>query len=487
VTEVDSPANYENCANAEALNPSKWPFDVTEFARAAKLSDIEHNYQKGKIIVADTGFDFAGDGDADEAVLAQTKGIFLRQYFHVLDVRLDPKEGEDLNRDGVYGNGGWAGVNLAGAHGERSAQSKANYEYRGHGVSVTALAMGGRQLDTLRRSGTLGFEIGEVNLVPNYNTPYISADFVNATVTFAKARGNEFDVVNLSLSSEEDAVWKTLATDADKRQLTFVAAAGNDGALLTSKDGVWPAALGGAAVTDDPSATSFITVGAHDGKRKWVKFSNFGPGVDVLAPGCSVPSYVLKLDGDGNLAGITEKSISGTSVAAPLVSFAAGLLAGNATFLGKPAAIKVRIQIGSDYDPELQSRAASSGVFNIAKVVGFKYDILEVTDEDHQPAKRLRYGSVTLATDDGNFKCDYGPPIALDTIKKMARGKGQDDAILVLATDDPTRSSKLTRHFCPAAALEGLKITFTDTETSETESIKMSNFWDFVARSAPAG
>jgi hypothetical protein len=384
VTEVEGPAAYPSCADANELNPGKWPFDVVEFERAARLSDIEHNHRKGRILVADTGFDFAGDGGDDPAILPQTQDIFLRKYFHILDMGEDPDEHDDRNLDGVPGNGGWAGVNLAGrSGGERSSQSVADYAFREHGLSVTMLALGGRQLDALRRSDKLKFEIGEVNLVPKYDPAYLSTVFVGNTLKFAKARGNDFDIVNLSLSSElHDTIWDALVVDAEKR-LAFVVAAGNDGKELTSSVGVWPAALGGGVATDDPSMTSFITVGAHDGKGKYVAFSNYGAGVDVFAPGCSVPSYVLKLDADGNVAGIAEKSITGTSAAAPLVSFAAGLLAGSFQFDKQPAAIKTRIQIGTDYDYSLQSRAVSSGVFNIAKVIGFKYDIIELADKDH--------------------------------------------------------------------------------------------------------
>ena len=489
VVDVDDASQYDACANAETLNKGKWPFDVDEFKRAAKLSDIEHNSQSGKILIADTGFDFSGDAGPDPIILATTKNIFLRKLFHAFDVKEDPDDADDKNQDGAFGNGGWAGVNLATPRGERSAQSIVNSDYRGHGLAVTALALGGRQLAALRQSNKLKFEIGEINLVPKYNdTNYISSGFIDKTVVFAKSRLNLFDVVNLSLASEEDEIWRRLATDVEKRQLTFVVAAGNDHKPVnsSSKDGVWPAALGGASLADSPLTTSFITVGAHDGNRQWAGFSNYGPGVDILAPGCAVPTYALKLDNLGNLAGITETSLTGTSVAAPLVSFAAGLLAGNSAFQGKPAAIKVRIQIGSDYDVGLQSRTISSGVFNIAKVLGFKYDIIEVAAGQDSKARKLRYGTTKLATADGLFKCDLGPPIALGSIKKLARGKDVGDALLVLATDDPTKATKLTPHFCSPSALSALKIDFTDTETNQTESIDPGKFRDYIARSIMA-
>jgi Subtilase family len=488
VTEVDAPETYESCANANELNPGKWPFDVAEFERAAGLSDIQHNHRKGRILVADTGFDFTGDGGDDATLLQQTQNIFLRKYFHVLEKGEDPDPQYDLNLDGVFGNGDWAGVNLAGrAGGDTSSQSVADDPYREHGLSVTTLALGGRQLEALRGSDKLKFEIGEVNLVPKYDPTYLATVFVGYTVKFAKARGNDFDVINLSLSSEvHDPIWDSLAIDAGK-QLAFVVAAGNDGKELTSSAGVWPAALGGGVATDDPSTTSFITVGAHNGKGEYVKFSNYGAGVDLFAPGCAVPSYVLKLDADRNLAGIAEKSITGTSAAAPLVSFAAGLLAGSFQFDKQPAAIKTRIQIGTDYDYSLQSLAVSSGIFNIAKAIGFKHDIIELVDKDHpassgRSAGKLVYGTATLASDDGKFKCDLGPAIPLNAIMKIARAKTAKEPILVLAADDRTKRNKLTPHFCDQAALSKLTIQFTDAETQASTSIDMTEFRDYIAK-----
>jgi subtilisin family serine protease len=487
VTEVEAPEAYPSCAEAEQLNPGKWPFDVAEFERAARLSDIEHNPEKGKILVADTGFDFAGDEADDPAILAQTRDIFLRKYFHILEPRQDPDLRADRNEDGVPGNGGWAGVNVAGTYsGERSSRSVVNYRYQEHGLSVTTLALGGRQLDALRALDKLKIAIGEVNLVPRYNDPYLTTAFVSNTVKFAIARGNEFDVINLSLSSEvNDPAWSGLVDTA--KHMTFVVAAGNDAQELTAEKGVWPAALGGAVATNDPSLTSFITVGAHDGKGGYVEFSNHGAGVDVFAPGCAVPSYALKRDDDGNVTGIAEKSITGTSAAAPLVSFAAGLLAGSFEFNKQPAAIKTRIQVGTDYNPSLQSRAVSSGVLNIAKVIGFKYDIIELADKNQpvsggKSAGKLVHGAATLASDNGRFKCDFGPAIPLNTIKKIARGKAANDPVLVLATDDPTKRYKLASHFCPPDALSRLTIQFTDAETQASAPINMEDFRDYIAK-----
>lgn len=483
ILDLTSAAQYPNCANAGDLNPGAWPFDVKQFERAARLSDIEQNPQKGKILVADTGFDFVGDESDDPKLLQLTKDIFQRAYFHVLDKKRDPNPDQDRNHDGVYGNGGWAGVNLAADEmGGLSAKTNIDYPDRGHGLSVTTLAMGGKE--ELRSLNKLQLEIGEVSLVPMYDNPYLASTFVANTIKYAQADGNNFDVINFSLSSEvNDGTWNSLLSNS--KDLVLVVAAGNDGKELTDK-GVWPAAYGGGPVTDDPTATVFITVGAHDGKGKFVSFSNWGAGVDILAPGCAVPSYALKIGADDQIVGITDQAVTGTSAAAPLVSFVAGLLAGNYIFHDNPGAIKIRILVGSDYDSALKTRAFSTGILNIAKVIGFRYDVLEVLDKDkpavngHQPHK-LRYGTVTIKAPE-EFKCGYEPPLSFTSIKKIARGKVSSDPILVLATDDPTRQMKLTRHFCPPDALNGMKMEFHDIETNTTEPIDINDVWDYIAR-----
>jgi subtilase family protein len=489
VAELDSPERFSYCANAGDLKSGAWPFDVAEFKRAANLSNIEHSPEKGRILIADTGFDFSGDELDDQKLMLQTTDIFPRSTFHVLKKEQDPDRSADLNGDGVYGNGGWAGVNLAATtQGDVSARTNIDDPYRNHGLSVTTLALGGRGTEELRRLGKLDLEIGEVSLVPTDNVQYLDPNFVGNTIKFAQADGNNFGIINLSLSSiSKSDTWDKLTNNIASK-LLLVVAAGNDGQELTAEKGVWPAAFGGSAVVDSATVTEFITVGASNGNGEWVAFSNWGKAVDLLAPGCVVPSYTLKTTADGDVVGIKETTITGTSASAPLVSFVAALLAGNYEFHDKPGAIKDRIQVGTDYDAALRTRAYSSGVLNVAKVVGFKYDILDVIDKDHVASDgsrghKLRYGVAMIKAPENKLKCGYEPPIDLASIKKIARGKVYGDPVLVLANDDATRRMKLNRYFCPPDALDDLKIDFYDTETNANESINIGDLWDYIPRS----
>lgn len=487
VTELNSPEGYTNCANAAELHPGAWPFDVAEFQRAANLSDIEHSPEKGKILIADTGFDFTGDPE-DQQVASKLDNIFPRFVFHVLTKELDPDPNADQNQDGVNGNGGWAGVNLAATtRGDVSARTNVNDDsHRGHGLAVTTLALGGRGIEDLRKRGKLDLEVGEASLVPEDNPAFIDSNFVTNTIRYAQADGNHFGIINLSLTSNvKSGAWSPLTNNLAPGLLVVVAA-GNDGQQLTAEKGVWPAAFGGVAVVDDATATEFVTVGSSNGGGGWAEFSNWGTGVDVLAPGCVLPSYKLKTNADGEVIGIADGAISGTSGSAPLVSFVAALLAGNFQFHDKPGAIKDRIQISTDYDYGLQARAYSSGILNVAKAIGFKHDILEVIDNakrvetGHVPRK-LRYGVATITSSDGLLKCGYEPPVSLASIKKIARSKNAEDPILILAADDATKRMKLDRYFCPPSALDELTISFQDIEMHTTESVNVRDLLDYIA------
>lgn len=110
-------------------------------------------------------------------------------------------------------------------------------------------------------------------------------------------------VINLSLGTSsyskviDDALQYAVANN-----VTPVVAAGNDSAAFLS----FPASL-----------PTVLSVGATDNKDELASFSNYGQGLDVVAPGESIPSYTTK----GQVA-----YLSGTSMAAPHVSAVAGLL-----------------------------------------------------------------------------------------------------------------------------------------------------------------
>jgi subtilisin family serine protease len=145
---------------------------------------------------------------------------------------------------------------------------------------------------------------------------------VAAGIDWARTHGAK--VVNLSLGSLQSSVTlQTAVNNASNAGLVVVGAAGNNaGNADTSDDTVmFPGAY--------PNA---IGVGATDSSDVRASFSNYGPELDVMAPGVSILSTVM---------GAGYGSWSGTSMATPHVSGAAALLA--SAGITDPATIRARL------------------------------------------------------------------------------------------------------------------------------------------------
>jgi subtilisin family serine protease len=150
---------------------------------------------------------------------------------------------------------------------------------------------------------------------------------------------HELSIVNMSVAYQGGNTRSAFETLFDTLGTTlFVVAAGNDSSAVDTVH-EFPASLRDRA--------NVIKVAAHDNSDPshlaW--FSNFGTGlVDVAAPGCGVASWKDATD---------QLSLSGTSQATPIVTFAAALLASLDRSLGAPQ-IKSRIMasgrlLGDDY------------------------------------------------------------------------------------------------------------------------------------------
>ncbi|MFF1905626.1 S8 family serine peptidase [Kitasatospora sp. NPDC058218] len=113
-------------------------------------------------------------------------------------------------------------------------------------------------------------------------------------------------VVNLSLGSEPDPVLDAAVAHSIATGLTYTVAAGNDAVDASEHS---PARV--------PTA---ITVGATDEDDARASFSNYGPLVDLFAPGVNITSTQNWSDYGG-----FGLDMSGTSMAAPHVAGAAAL------------------------------------------------------------------------------------------------------------------------------------------------------------------
>nr|QQZ48885.1 S8 family serine peptidase [Phenylobacterium glaciei] len=138
----------------------------------------------------------------------------------------------------------------------------------------------------------------------------------------------------------------------------FVVAAGNKGDDLNLNGKRWLPAVNGAN-----NFANVLTVASVDADGQLSKFSNRGDAaVDIAAPGCRIASW---LDADSE-----EVPLSGTSQAAPIVSFAAALLK-SVSGQRRPRWLKSRIDYSGDLLATAQARkgVASMSQLNIQKAL----------------------------------------------------------------------------------------------------------------------
>ena len=139
---------------------------------------------------------------------------------------------------------------------------------------------------------------------------------VAAGIDWARTHGAT--VVNLSLGSTGDSITLHTAVDnAFAAGVVVVGAAGNDGTLGV----LYPARYDNA-----------IAVGATDSTDTVASFSNFGPQLDVTAPGVSILSTVL---------GSGYSAWNGTSMATPHVAGVVGLM--KSVGITDPATIRAKL------------------------------------------------------------------------------------------------------------------------------------------------
>jgi subtilisin family serine protease len=231
----------------------------------------------------------------------------------------------------------------------------------GHGTHVAGLVLGGSDLDPAvrRKLFSPGQEGGSARdpavrrklLSRGQEQSWLSMSILNAGMGSRYPQQGALGRIQYSL----DAIHPDMAivnfslmffdnedkTDvADIRNLIsndktdlFVVAAGN-GSFRISRDAIFPAALGGA------SAPNVITVAALDWSNSLAAFTDMDSEyVDIAAPGCRISSWI------GDKA--APMPLSGTSQAAPLVTFAAALLRSLDGAM-TPTDIKSRLIVSSD-------------------------------------------------------------------------------------------------------------------------------------------
>jgi serine protease len=174
------------------------------------------------------------------------------------------------------------------------------------------------------------------------------ADAIDYAIEFTQGGQRPVKVINMSLGTDFDDQTLRAAVDrAFRAGVTVVAATGNDGLRQVG----FPAAY-----------SNVIAVGAVDGRKRRAPYSNFGPEVDVMAPGGDFdrdetgdgdrpdgfPDGILQQTFDPRLAGSGRYDdfaywyFEGTSMASPHVAATACLLYRQG--ITDPAAIRAIIE-----------------------------------------------------------------------------------------------------------------------------------------------
>ncbi|MFF1697074.1 S8 family peptidase [Streptomyces sp. NPDC058257] len=166
----------------------------------------------------------------------------------------------------------------------------------GHGTHVSA-TVAGKSYGVAKKADVVGVRV--LDDAGSGTTAQVIAG-----IDWVTKHARKPAVANLSLGGTANVQLDAAVRNSIASGVTYTVAAGNDGlpALLFSPARVKEA----------------VTVGATDNKDAKASFSNWGPGVDVFAPGVGITSAWKTND-------TAKNTISGTSMASPHAAGAAAL------------------------------------------------------------------------------------------------------------------------------------------------------------------
>ncbi len=330
------------------------------FARARGAERAEGPARTGdvEVVIVDNGFYGARRSATwDEAWAGSPfpKTLFRPSTEGVLASRLTSRRGDPLNE------------------GEPNTTS-------GHGTHVTGLAIGGPELAPVSREIFDPHDAGRSWLtITIYNvgngSRLIDPDTQRDLATALRFGANHRRVVNMSIAfaglDELAPIYTLMTSDNERPQDLFVVAAGNTLSSTVDRDvqarQIYPASFGGMRLPN------VMTVAAHDAAFQLAGFSNYSNhSVDIAAPGCALRSWIG--------AGDTVVPLSGTSMATPLVTYTAALVASLVEEM-PPGEIKRRIVVSGDLlEPPAADNIAFRVRLNTLRSVLLFDDIVELVE-----------------------------------------------------------------------------------------------------------
>ncbi len=338
-----SSSENAKCKVSPPPSDLNYPFDVVGLLAALQENEQYHPREPlppVKVLVADSGL--------------------VRAAFKLLP--MDPPDG------------GWQDLQPINQEDEASL----------HGTQVASLVVGGPLFARIhammeRRIALKMFRIYDYVLSSETQKTLITVrqSLFNEVISLLRTRNG---IVNLSLQRKLQ-IDGLLSYIKDQKLVLFVVAAGNQSASLV-KNPAYPAAYGGAS---GDGRAHFITVASIEPGPRLAHHSNRGAGVvEIGAPGCEMP--VFTRGKHGSL--ITSRAFGGTSLAAPLVTFAAALTRYETDRDIAMSEIKKRLLTSADLNisggkdvQELQKSIQDGRVLNILKAVRVHRDLVETPGE----------------------------------------------------------------------------------------------------------
>ena len=368
---------------------------------------------------------------------------------------------------------------------------------RVHGTAVATLAAGGPDFWAISPTFGLNINVNSRNIFSEFTIRSDSSIIQIDAEKLASAIGrSDVDIVNMSFASRDKSGFDWLEQQgllAPAGPLLVVAAGNNGqnsqetGQRITSSD-MFPQAFVG---TSDGRGQNILVVAAMDGAAL-AGFSNYSPDlVDIAAPGCAVGTWQPRRSGQE--IDHEDVALSGTSFAAPIVSYVASLV--HSLYPDKDGLttfeLKSRLLASADLVPELfgldDEKIKHGRVLNPIKAVSLYHDILEInmcsTPPCAQDQRELRIGKILNQPPSG-FKmhelCERSS-IDVDRILKFATPlSGNLDKALIYYEADGVNAPVFGDVICdrlPKGVFQ-----FRDLKTGKVEKILLDDVHDAVFR-----